>query len=292
MGRALRSPLTATYGRWTLRLERQLQTTACRRFPCNLEGPLLGKSDLGRGWDDVRHAACLRLNLYLGDDPSSMESAQEFATLLERSEAFTEHLASLLQRVPGLRDDARGLAGRRAAHLALEHGAAVRILFAAGAPNAACALLRSQYEAALRGAWAVYAASNEKVDKLNRPLDPDSEQAAKNLDGLERMLDALKSRAGLNPQLMGLVIPLDQIREKQWKAMNSFVHGGIHPLQRIDAFPVGLAAQVVRNSNGISHIACRLLMRLTTHLDSASAAEIERAYVEFEDCVPMTQPVT
>jgi len=219
-----------------------------------------------------------------------MESSEDVVKLLERSDAFMEHLVSLLQRVPGLRDDARGLAGRRAAQLALEHGAAVRVLFSAGAPNAACALLRSQYEAALRGAWALYAASNEKIDKLNRPLDLDSEQAAKNLDGPEKMLDALKARAGFNQQLMGLVIPLVEIRENQWKAMNSFVHGGIHPLQRTDGFPVQLAAQVVRNSNGITHIACRLLMRLATHVDTATAAETERAYLGFEDCVPMTPP--
>lgn len=219
-----------------------------------------------------------------------MTSNQEFVRLLERSDAFAGHLTSLLQHVSELRDDPRGLAGRRAAQLALEHGAAVRILFETGAPNAACALLRSQYEAVLRGAWALYAASSEKVDRLNRPLDPDSEQAAKNLDGAERMLDALKARAGLNPQLMGLVIPLDEIRVNQWKAMNSFVHGGIHPLQRADGFPVELAAQVVRNSNGISHIACRLLIRLATRLDVAFAAKMERAYLGFEDCVPMALP--
>lgn len=219
-----------------------------------------------------------------------MDSQQGFARLLERSDAFMEHLTSLLQRVPSLRDDARGLAGRRAAHLSLEHGAAVRILFGAGAPNAACALLRSQYEAALRGAWALYAASNEKVDKLNRPLDLDSEQAAKNLDGPEKMLDALKARAGFNQQLLGLVMPLVEIRENQWKAMNSFVHGGIHPLQRTEGFPLQLAAQVVRNSNGISHIACRLVMRLATQLDTTLAVQTERAYVGFEDCVPMTAP--
>lgn len=220
----------------------------------------------------------------------TMDSPQGFARLLERSDAFMEHLTSLLQHVPSLRDDARGLAGRRAAHLALEHGAAVRILFGAGAPNAACALLRSQYEAALRGAWALYAASNEKLDKLNRPLDLDSEQAAKNLDGPEKMLDALKAHAAFNQQLLGLVIPLVEIRENQWKAMNSFVHGGIHPLQRTEGFPLQLAVQVVRNSNGISHIACRLVMRLATQLDATLAVQTERAYVGFEDCVPMTAP--
>lgn len=222
----------------------------------------------------------------------AMDSPQKFARLLERSDAFMEHLTSLLQRIPSLRDDARGLAGRRAAHLALENGVAVRVLFGAGAPNAACALLRSQYEAALRGAWALYAASNEKVDKLNRPLDLDSEQAAKNLDGPEKMLDALKARAGFNQQLVGLVIPLVEIRENQWKAMNSFVHGGIHPLQRTEGFPLQLAAQVVRNSNGISHIACRLVMRLAIQLDATSAAHVEHAYVGFEDCVPMASPAT
>ena len=133
-------------------------------------------------------------------------------------------------------------------------------------------------------------ASNEKVDKLNRPLDLDSEQAAKSLTGPEKMLAALKARAGFNPQLMGLVIPLVEIRENQWKAMNSFVHGGILPLQRTGGFPVQLAAQVVRNSNGISHIACPLLMRLAIHFDATSAAETERALCGFEDCVPMTPP--
>lgn len=69
----------------------------------------------------------------------------------------------MLQRVSGLCGDARRLATRRAAHLSLEHGALARILFAAGAPNAACALLRSQYEAALLGAWAVYAAAPASI---------------------------------------------------------------------------------------------------------------------------------
>lgn len=220
-----------------------------------------------------------------------MASTQEFAVLLERSDVFAEHLGSLLQRIAGLREDARALACRRAALLALEHGAAVRVLFSAGAPNAACALLRSQYEAALRGAWAVYAASSEKVDKLNRPLDLEGEQAAKNLDGAERMLAALKARAGFNPELMGLVAPLDEIRQNHWKAMNSFVHGGIHPMQRSGAFPVLLAGQVVRNSNGISLVACGLLVQLAEPLDPALVVEAGRGYIGFEDCVPMAHPV-
>lgn len=219
-----------------------------------------------------------------------MTSSHELATLLERSEAFSGHLGSLLERIPAFGDDARSLASRRAAWLALEHGVAVRALFDIGAPNSACALLRSQYEAALRGAWAAYAAPSEKVDRLNRPLDPDSEQAAKNLEGAERMLASLKARAGFNPAVMGLVIPLDEIRRNHWRAMNSFVHGGIHPLQRSEAFPVVLACQVVRNANGISCIAGRLLARLSVPVDAALVVEVDRAHMGFEDCVSMMVP--
>jgi hypothetical protein len=221
-----------------------------------------------------------------------MSPDQEFAKLLERSEALTEHLASLLARISALRDDPRALAAGRAANLAFEHGTAVRMLFMAGTPNAACALLRSQYEAVLRSAWALYAATDEKVERLNRPLDPESEQAAKNLDGAEKMLDALKARAGLYPQLMGLVVPLDEIRAQHWRAMNSFVHGGIHPLQRTEGFPIELAAQVVRRSNGIAHIACRLMALIAAPFDSSLFSEIGRAYLGFEDCVPVARPAS
>jgi hypothetical protein len=234
------------------------------------------------------NSRCSAVTALLLDIRREMRSTPDFAKLLERSTEFTHHLFSQLHRVHALREDARGLAARRAARLALEHGEALRILFGEGASNSACALLRSQYEAVLRAAWALYAASDEKVDKLNQPLDLASEQAAKNLDGPERMLEALKARAGVTPSLMGLVMPLDQIRTNHWRAMNSFVHGGIHPLQRSDGFPVELGMQVVRNSNGISHIACRLLMRLAAQFDVASVTAMERAYVGFEDCVPMT----
>jgi len=79
----------------------------------------------------------------------------------------------------------------------------MRALFAAGAPNSACVLLRAQSEALLRG----------------------------------------------------LVIPLREIREHHWTAMNSFVHGGLHPISRIfDGFPVKLATDLLKSSNGMLHM--------------------------------------
>jgi sigma-B regulation protein RsbQ len=56
--------------------------------------------------------------------------------------------------VEGQFSTAINMAGSRPALLTLERGAAVRLLLSTGAPNAACALLRSEYETAHRDAWA------------------------------------------------------------------------------------------------------------------------------------------
>jgi hypothetical protein len=55
--------------------------------------------------------------------------------------------------------------------LSLEHARSVRILFSADAPQSASALLRLQYEALLRAAWVLYAASDLQITKLDAPLD-------------------------------------------------------------------------------------------------------------------------
>lgn len=206
--------------------------------------------------------------------------------LLERSQAFEDRLGTLLAGIGVVREDARALAAGRAASLGIEHGRAVRVLFGLGTPNSAASMLRVQYEAVLRGAWALYAANATQAAKLNEPLDLASEQAAKNLPGAELMLKALLMRAQAQPGLGGIVIPLEEIREHHWRAMNSFVHGGIHPLQRsAHGFPTQLAADVVRNSNGITHLAFRLLTRLA--VSGQPLLPMERAWIDFEDCCPM-----
>lgn len=76
----------------------------------------------------------------------------------------------------------------------------------------------------------MYAATDPKVEKLNLPLNPESQQATKNLLGAQEMLEALKKRMAVEPALAGLVVPLTQIHEVSWRPLNSFVHGGLHPL--------------------------------------------------------------
>lgn len=173
-----------------------------------------------------------------------------------------------------------------ACELSVEHAHAVRTLFGTNTPNSACAMLRTQYEALLRGAWAMYAATDAQVEKLLQPLGPESEQAAKNLPGAAEMLSRLERQMDAAPGLVGVVVPLRQIYDASWRAMNSFVHGGIHPMNRAESgFPDPLATQILRNSNGIMHLSFRLLARLGPSADIARA--VDQAYLDFQDCLPM-----
>lgn len=200
--------------------------------------------------------------------------------LLLRSDEFEKAINTILGAgVIELFDETPKL--RVCAHaclLSLEHARSVRILFSADAPHSASALLRLQYEALLRAAWVLYAASDLQITKLDAPLDANSELAVNNLPGALEMQKALEAKAPV-----GLTQPLTEFRTVAMKGLNSFVHGGIHPLRRISqGFPEALGLQLVRNSNGLMHFSYRMLasltgsqhlMNLTTHI-----------YGKFQDC--------
>lgn len=204
-------------------------------------------------------------------------------TLLTRSDAFEEALGAVFgaNGVELFDQSPQHLVSAGACQLSIEHAFAVRCLFAAGAPHSGTSLLRLQYEALLRGAWALYAANDLQVAKLTVPLDADSEQGAKNLPGAGDMLRALVREAP-----PGLTIPLQQFEAISVKALNSFVHSGIHPLIRSkEGIPLALAVQVVRNSNGLMHMAYRLLASLSGSQDQMN--KTTQIYNHFQDCLPM-----
>jgi hypothetical protein len=210
----------------------------------------------------------------------------DFEQLLARSHQFSETLVSYLDSADGLADGLRAEAAAAAAELSFEHGHAMRVLLEVGTPNSAAVLLRSQYEALLRAAWLMYAASEPHLEKLSTTLTIESGAKAKNAKGAEDMLKELEGLLSAAPTLRGLVLPLREIRDVSWAAMNSFVHGGLHPLTRTrEGFPLKLATDLVKNSNGMLHMAARLLARLTPSADIV--ARVETAFREFSDCLPV-----
>jgi hypothetical protein len=210
-----------------------------------------------------------------------------FDSLLERSEAFEEAIATCFPEagfVLAVSDQKHELVAT-ACTLCIEHAGVLRAAFAVAAPNSGAAVLRLQYEALLRAAWLLYAATPAHIDKLGRALDLDAEQAAKNLPGYREMLDAVVKKAP-----PGLSAPIAEFNQYSRHALNSFVHSGIHPLRRVrEGFPLEMAATIVHFSNGLMHFAYRVLANL-----SGSQRRMDRLthlYKEFADCVPMASGV-
>lgn len=206
--------------------------------------------------------------------------------LLERSEAFEEaNLAHFTEAgfVLAVANQKHELVAT-ACTLCIEHASVLRAAFAVAAPNSGAAVLRLQYEALLRAAWLLYAATPAHVDKLARALDLEAEQAAKNLPGYLDMLEAVVKRA---PE--GLAAPIAEFNQYSRHALNSFVHSGIHPLRRArEGFPLEMASTIVRFSNGLMHFAYRILASLSG--SQRRMDRVTRLYEEFNDCLPMAAP--
>lgn len=165
----------------------------------------------------------------------------------------------------------------------MEHAAGALILISHGFYPSAFTLMRPQYESLVRGIWLLYAASDTWVEKLSEPLTVESAKRANEGLMLAEMLKELeKSSTAPGP----IVEQLKQYRDVTWKAMNSYAHGGLHPLSRtLAGYPVQLTYDVVRNSNAIVALATQLIAILTG--DSRNMKHVRRFHVEYSDCLPI-----
>ena len=138
-----------------------------------------------------------------------------------------------------------------ATQLALEHCDACRTLLSVGMVPSGMVVLRAQYEATVRAIWALYAASDAQIEKLTAVRALDSEQSAKNLPLVADMMAALAVKAP--PEAFDA---LSRFKDSAWKALNSYVHAGIHALQRqATGYPPVLVDQMFRISSGFSIVA-------------------------------------
>ena len=202
--------------------------------------------------------------------------------LLQRSAHFQEALvASFGSGVMLFDESPRRFASASACELSIEHAGILRLALGSGAPYSATALLRLQYEAVLRAAWLLHVASVEEVAGLTAPLDPSSGKEAAPVVRAAVMLAQLAAKAP-SP----LVQPLEQFNAFSAHALNAYVHSGHHALQRVSAgFPETLALDLVRNSNGLLHMAYRLIATLTGK--KALVEGTTRVHSEFKDCLPV-----
>lgn len=171
-----------------------------------------------------------------------------------------------------------------ACEISIDHARALRLLINAGLPTSAVSLLRPQGESLVRAMWLFYAATDEQVRKLAAPLNRESERIANKLPMLAEMIAALDGKAPPNAVDM-----VSRFKEMQAPALNSFVHGGIHPLQRhASGYPEPLIVQIVCTSNGLLTMAGMVMALLSG--DPARAKTMSRIQRDFADCLPQLLP--
>lgn len=143
--------------------------------------------------------------------------------------------------------------------------------------------MRPQYESLVRAIWLLYAASDAWVEKLGESLSWENAKRAK--EGL-MLADMLKELEVCANAPGPIVEQLKQYRDVTWKALNSYAHGGLHPLSRtLSGYPAQLSYDVTRNSNAIVALAAQLAVILSGNPSNMDA--IRRFHLEYADCLPI-----
>lgn len=172
-------------------------------------------------------------------------------SIFDESENLAEELMALIDE-PLFEDSSRVRISEVACSLSLEHWTSARVLLHSGLFPSAMVVHRSQFDALARSIWLLYAASESDLSKLNTSLSLESEQAAKNMPQTAEMMKDIAIKAPSQAY-----DALSRFKDNSWKALNSYVHAGIHPIRRHgDGYPIQLIHDVLRNANGLGVLSC------------------------------------
>lgn len=198
-----------------------------------------------------------------------------------RVDELLGHLADVVD-LPLHNESDRLLVSRTLAITSLHFAASARHLCESRLALGAAAVLRSQFEALLRGVWAFHRASEGQVEKLSSNLSTASLQATKNIPLAAEMLGEIEKV----PQLVNLTIALREFKDSSWLPLNSFVHSGIHAVHwtRFEP-PQALFDQMFRSSNGLAVLAFQHLAILTGR--PGLQGEVVSICAPYSSCLPL-----
>lgn len=198
--------------------------------------------------------------------------------LLEKSEALNGEFSRIFDYGPA-DDSKRVVASWLMCSVALEHSVSLRQLVLSGSYTSAICIMRSQFEALTRGMWLFYSASEQKIENTMKTLSELSQNADTKPSNSE-MIAKMKGKAPEQAVLM-----LNDFKDVQWKALNSYVHGGVHALQRHGAgYPEQLVIDIVKSSNALLSMTAMMAAILTgNQMITKDITKIQRRH---EDCLP------
>ncbi len=210
-----------------------------------------------------------------------MSDVDELNNVIVRSEEFESELANIFQSMTfGI--DNKSIAVITTYQIAQEHALALRELTKLRLLTSGMSMLRLQYEAMVRELWLMYIASDTAIDKLTAPLNVNTEQAASNsIPSCTVMLQDLEKKgpAGLHKHL-------DAFKGASWKALNSYVHSGIHAISRHrNGYPAQLFCGVIRQSNNLAQLSAIGLAEYSQN--KLLAQHIALLYKKYGDCLQL-----
>lgn len=139
--------------------------------------------------------------------------------------------------------------GKVMCQIAYQHSQSAKLLIASRNYASAIALIRLQYESLVRAGWVLYVAKETNVNKLMAELSEETAQKANKLPMLSQMLTELLDSSAPKDFLM----PLIEFKKYSWKPLSSFVHAGIHVVNRQnEGYPVELLKNLIKMSNALS----------------------------------------
>ena len=153
---------------------------------------------------------------------------EQLQTTLERSLELHQTVHDLvddLEPYPEMRFELAFQSGL----LSMEHATAAVLLMQTGLPAPAITLLRPQFESLVRGLWPKFAATESQVEKLSLPLTVETSRRG---DDLPMLADMLKRLEVVPEAPKHIVAQLQAYKDIAWKALNSYTHGGMHPLSK------------------------------------------------------------
>lgn len=207
-------------------------------------------------------------------------SEEKLSNLLHRTAQLHSAIADYLVNLSPVPEN-RYIVSFQAALLSLEHAKGANILIGHELYASGYSLLRPQFETLVRGIWLLHAANDNWVEKLSKPLTLENVKNANEGLMLAEMLKELDHSSAPTQ----LIAQLKQCKDVTWKALNSYTHGGLHPLARtIHGYPPQLSVDVLRNSNALVAITVQLAVILSGDSDMHY---IRQLHTEFSDCIPV-----
>jgi hypothetical protein len=162
--------------------------------------------------------------------------------------------------------------------VSLEHAESFKILLASRNFTSALGLLRLQFECLVRGMWVLYAASDTSLTTLTSELNEESQKLANKLPMLSEMISQLEKKAPKNA-----IDPILEFKEYSWKPLSSYVHGGLHAIDRHSkGYPIQLLEQALKASNGVNGLVAVFGSILTGQPQLTK--DVYKSFDKFSDC--------